>query len=294
MSVRARLTQVAPRPIRRLAKRGLQTLYTQPTSRFRLLPSFLIIGAQRCGTTSLYRYLAQHPAIGPVVLTKGAHYFSTNYDKGFDWYRSHFPTSIHGRYVKRRHGFDMITGEGSPYYVFHPLAPERVARVLPDVKLIVLVRDPVSRAYSQYRHELDRGFEQLAFEEALEAEPARLAGERERILNDPSYYSFDHQHHSYLARGRYLEQIQAWRVFFTPEQLLVVKSEDFFSHPTETYTRILAFLGLPSWHPPAFDVHNAGHYPKMRPETRHMLTEYYAEPNRALAADLGLDLGWSR
>lgn len=293
MSVRDKLTQAAPRPIRRLAKRSLETLYTQPTSRFRLLPSFLIIGAQRCGTTSLYRYLAQHPAIGPVVLTKGAHYFSTNYDRGFDWYRSHFPTSIHARYVKRRHNVDMITGEGSPYYVFHPLAPERAAQALPNVKLIMLMRDPVSRAYSQYRHELDRGFEQLTFEESLAAEPSRLEGERERMLTDPSYYSFHHQHHSYVARGRYFEQIQGWRAHFAPEQLLIVKSEDFFRHPGVTYSQILEFLGVPPWQPPVFDVHNAGAYPKMLPETRRMLTEYFAEPNRALAADLDVDLGWS-
>lgn len=293
MSVRARLTRVMPRPIRKAAKHGLQTLYMKPTSGLRLLPEFLIIGAQRCGTTSLYRYLAEHPAVGPVVLTKGAHYFSTNYDKSFEWYRSHFPTRLHQAYVKRRFGFDMITGEGSPYYVFHPLAPRRVAEKLPDVKLILMLRDPVKRAYSHYRHMLDRGLEHLTLEEALQAEPGRLAGQRERILSDPSYYSFDHQHHSYLARGRYLEQIDVWHRFFPREQMLVIRSEDFFSATATTYGNVLEFLALPPWDLPRFEAHNAGHYSDMNPETRRWLTDYFAEPNRELASYLGIDLGWS-
>ncbi len=106
-----------------------------------------------------------------------------------------------------------------------------MAEHLPRVKLIALLRDPVGRAYSHYQHEVARGFETLSFEEAIEAEPARLAGETERMLAEPLYNSFAHQHHSYLARGRYHEQLERWRARFDDRQLLVLSSERFFAEP---------------------------------------------------------------
>lgn len=293
MSAVERLKRATPKPVRAAAKLAIETMVTRPTSGVRLLPDFLIIGAQRCGTTSLYRYLAQHPAVGPVVITKGAHYFSTNYAKGLDWYRSFFPTRWRAAYVRRRAGAEMVTGEASPYYVFHPLAPERVAVTLPDVRLVLMVRDPIGRAYSHYRHMIDRGLETLSFEDALDAEPRRLAGQEERIVREPGYHSFDHQHHSYLARGRYIEQLQRWDRFFRRERILVVRSEDFFADPAGAYASVLAFLGLPAWTPGRFPPHNAGRYDGMGPRTRDRLREHFAEPNRRLADRLGRDLGWS-
>lgn len=294
MSVRSKVGSITPRPVRRAIKLGIRAVYTLPTSGARLLPSFLIIGAQRAGTTSLYRYLAQHPAVGPVVLTKGAHYFDTNYDKSLAWYRAHFPTRWYQSHVRRRDGLDLITGEGSPYYVFHPLAPYRIKETVPDAKFLLMLRDPVERAYSHYQHELARGFEHLSFGSALESEPERLAGERERIIRDHTYNSFEFQHHSYLARGRYLDQILVWRSLFPPEQMLVIKMEDFFSNPERGFRSVLDFLGLPSWRPAAFDRYNAHKYSKMDPHTRRWLTEYFAEANRELARYLGMDLDWGK
>ncbi len=293
MNVRRRLSAITPAPVRRLVRAGVRAAYTLPTQRFRLLPHFLIIGAQRAGTTSLYRYLVAHPAVGPVVLTKGAHYFDTNYEKGIGWYRSHFPSRWYGRLVERRTGTRFITGEGSPYYVFHPLAPQRIAETLPDVKLILLLRNPVERAYSHHQHEVARGFEQLPFEEALEAEPERLAGEEERIRQDPRYRSFSHQHHSYLARGRYLEQILRYRALFPPDQLLILVMEEFFADPERGYARVLDFLGLPPWRPPRFPRYNARRYDEMDPTIRRWLEERFRQANRDLAAYLGIDLAWS-
>ncbi len=293
MTFRAKVSKVTPRPVRRAVKRGVRAVYTAPTSGARLLPDFLIIGAQRAGTTSLYKYLAQHPAVGPVVLTKGAHYFDTNYQEGLDWYRAFFPTRWRAARIERRLGTRMITGEGSPYYVFHPLVPRRVAETLPDVKLLLMLRDPVERAYSHYQHELARGFETLPFEEAIDREPERLAGERDRMIADPTYNSFEYQHHSYLARGRYIEQILAWRELFPPEQLLILKMEEFFSQPDAGLARVLAFLGLPSWRPPAFERYNARRYTQMGDEIRRRLVEHFAVPNRELEAYLGAELGWS-
>jgi len=292
VTVRTKLSAVTPRPVRRAVKLGIRAAYTLPTSRFRLLPSFLIIGAQRAGTTSLYRYLSKHPAVGPVVLTKGAHYFDTNYDKGLAWYRAHFPARWSGANTRRRFGVDRITGEGSPYYVFHPLAPFRIRETIPDVKLLLMLRDPVERAYSHYQHEKARGFEDLSFEEAIAREPERLAGERERIIADPTYLSFHHQHHSYLARGRYLEQLLVWRELFPPEQMMIIQTERFFTDPERGFAEVLAFLGLPPWRPPVFERYNARQYSSMRPDTRAWLQDYFRNLNEELEAYLGTNFGW--
>jgi hypothetical protein len=280
----------------RLARRAARwsaQAYARPTAGLRLLPSYLIIGAQRAGTTSLHRYLVQHPAVRTMLRTKGVHFFDTNYVRGIDWYASRFPTRLYGWYVRRRHGMELLTGEASPYYVFHPQVPYRVARHLPDVKLILLLRDPVQRAYSHYQHEVARGFETLGFEEAIRAEPERLAGERERLLAEPFYNSFAHQHHSYLARGHYDEQLATWRSLFPDRQLLVLSSERFFAEPDRTFRQVLDFLGLPPFTPAAYERHNAHDYRQLGEAMRAMLVEHYRAPNRRLYETLGEDLGWS-
>lgn len=293
MNVRTTVSSHIPQPVRRALKLGVRSLWTLPTNRLRMLPDFLIIGAQRAGTTSLYRYLVQHPAVLPVVLTKGAHYFDTNHDKGVAWYRAHFPLHAHAAILSSRLGARVLTGEGSPYYVFHPLAPKRVAELLPEVRLILLLRDPVERAYSHHQHEVARGFEDLSFEEAIEREPERLAGERERLIADPAYRSFEHQHHSYLARGLYLEQILVWRERFRADQLLILIAEEFFADPAATLARVEGFLGLPPWRPASFPRYNARRRAPMDPATRRRLAAHFRGPNAELARHLARELPWT-
>ncbi|HET8640542.1 MAG TPA: sulfotransferase domain-containing protein, partial [Pseudonocardiaceae bacterium] len=165
----------------RAAVRAVTRTVGRWTADGRLRPGFLIVGAQRCGTTSLFKTLSQHPAVLPAVFHKGVHYFDTGYHHGLAWYLGHFPTVRAAEAVRRQHGVPAVTGESSPYYMFHPLAPQRIAADLPGVRLLVLLRDPVERAYSAHAHELARGYETEAFETALELEPARVAGERERL-----------------------------------------------------------------------------------------------------------------
>jgi Sulfotransferase domain len=275
------------------AARWSAQAYARPTARLRLLPDHLIIGAQRAGTTSLHRYLVQHPGVGTMLRTKGVHFFDTGYGRGMSWYASRFPTRLAAWWVARRHGLELRTGEASPYYLFHPHVPRRVAEHLPRVKLIALLRDPVQRAYSHYQHEVARGFETLSFEEAVEAEPARLAGETERLLAEPLYHSFAHQHHSYLARGCYAEQLDRWRPLFGDGQLLVLSSERFFADPERTFRRVLDFLELPAFTPDGWARHNAHDYRQMGSQVRARLVEHYREPNRRLYQSLGDDLGWA-
>jgi hypothetical protein len=280
----------AARPI---AKRA-SLIFTVPTYGLRSMPDFMIIGGQRCGTTSLYRYLAQHPGVAPAVLNKGMHYFDTNFSRGRIWYRAHLPSQPYKAFVGWRRGVpSVITGEGSPYYVFHPLAPERIANAVPGVRSILILRDPVARAQSQYQHELARGFESLPFEDALEREEERLDGEERRMLDDPGYYSFSHQHHSYVARGRYLEQIQRWLRFFPRDQLLILEAGDMFSDPDASFRAVLRFLHLEEMSLDSYGKLNAHSYSSMSERARTFLEARFQEPNRALGEFLGRDLGWS-
>ena len=241
----------------------------------------------------MYRYLQQHPCVVPAVLNKGIHYFDTNFDRGPSWYRSHFPTNVAmARRRRSAHADRVITGEGSPYYIFHPLAAERIAALLPSCRSVLMLRDPIARAHSHYQHEVARGFEKLSFEEALEQEDARLAGEEERMVEDASYYSFEHQHHSYIARGMYLRQIERWLASFPADQLLIIDSSSFFSNPDAEYRSVLRFLGLSERSLPSYEKMNAHSYDRMSSGALALLRERFEAPNRALAERLGRTFDW--
>ena len=255
--------------------------YGRATSFARPLPAFLILGAQKAGTTALYAYLRWHPGItGPPW--KEVSYFDRHYRRGTHWYRGHFPL---------RAG-DRLVGEASPGYLFHPLAPERVRATVPDAKLIALLRDPVDRALSHYHHEVALGREPLSFEQAIEAEPERTGGEEERLGREPGYFSHTWWDYTYLARGRYAEQVERWFAVFSREQLLVVASEELAGQPDETYAKILDFLEAPEHRLDSYPRVYEQEYEAMHPETRRRLGEYFAEPNRRLYELLGRDLGW--
>jgi hypothetical protein len=273
-----------PAPVAELGK-AIVLAPRRLTARRRRLPDFLIIGAQRCGTTSLYHHLVAHPAVAAAYPAKGVHYFDKHPGRSPDWYRAHFPVD---------RGGGPVTGEGSPYYLFHPHAPARAARVVPDAKLIVMLRDPTERAYSHYQQEFARGYDGApSFEAALDLEPERLRGERERMLADERYDSRSYQHHSYMARGDYLDQIQAWREHFPAEQLLILSAEAFFADPRSGVEQAQRFLDLEPASLPEYRVHNARRYAPLQTATRERLNRRFAEPNRRLYEYLGTDLGWN-
>lgn len=265
-----------------------------PTSGRRVLPDYLIVGAHRCGTTSLHRYLLAHQCVEQTLLgVKGMHYFSTHSQRSWGWYRAHFPTRRSRERAMQEHGQRLVVGESSPYYMFHPLAPARIAERLPDVKLIVLLRDPVERAYSHYQHMRFEGLEQCpTFEEALAREPARLEGELEKILTRPGYDSFHHRHHAYVTRGVYADQIGVLQSLFAQDRLLVL---DFLADPDAGLQAVLSFLGLGPFEAPIeLKRHNAGRYADMGAETRTRLVDFFAPHNERLYDLLGVDFGWSR
>jgi Sulfotransferase domain len=268
------------------------------TRQARILPEFLIIGAQRAGTTSLLTMLRRHPDVkGPtagedfVLLRKEVHFFDLRFSEGIDWYRSFFPLEVRRRLARRR-GHDLVAGESTPYYLFHPEVPARVASTLPDVKLIALLRDPVERAYSHYQHRRRAGREKLSFEDALAAEERRIGGGG-KSLPDEQRHRGHHFHRSYFARGLYADQLERWFEHFPREQILVVRAEDFFARPGDVYAEALEFLGLRPWALKASVHRNRASYDTLDPVVRRELEARYAEPNARLAELLGRDFGWS-
>jgi Sulfotransferase domain len=284
--------KAAPEPLRHAGRQAYLRVGTA-TAPLRLLPGFIMIGAQRSGTTSLFRALMAHPQVVRPAFHKGINFFDLNYRHGMTWYRGHFPVSPVAEAATARHG-GPVSFEASGYYMYHPFALERIARDLPRVKLVVMLRDPVERAYSAYRHELSRGYEWESFEKALELEDDRLIGEFDRIRADVSYESFPHRHHSYRHRGLYADQLQRAFELFPRDQVHVIDSEMFFGKPALEYQRLLAFLELRPFGLAPFGQHNAEPGPPMEPATRRMLEEYYAPHNKRLAELLDWPPQWPR
>ena len=264
------------------------------TWRARMLPSFLLVGAQRCGTTTLHLALRAHPQVVLHRLHKGVNYFDVNYARGPEWYRAHFPLQSYARMRTMRADSTPITGESSGYYMFHPLAAERIGRDLPGTKLIALVRDPVERAYSAHKHELARGFESESFERAIELEAHRLKGEVERMRRDPSYESFSHRHHAYLSRSRYAEQLAALVEHCGRDSVLVVDADAFFAQPERHYRRVLSFLGLPAHDRAPLAQRNAQPGAPLPDSLRRQLRAEFETQDEALVQDLGETPSWRR
>jgi hypothetical protein len=260
------------------------------------LPDFLIIGTKKGGTTSVANWLVQHRQVMPMFPRfqrhKSPHYFDINYHRGEAWYRSHFPTEAaragHARKVGPVH-----VGEASPYYLFHPAAADRIAETVPDVRLIAILREPVSRAHSNYYDRVVAGTETSpTFEAALDAEESRLTGITDEWLATPGNYSFSHDHHTYLARGRYAEQLRRYFDRLGRESLLVLPLEALKREPDKTWRRIEDYLGL-DHHDVTLEERNVRQgNPPIDRATKERLAAYYAPYNRELADLLGEDYGW--
>jgi hypothetical protein len=246
------------------------------------LPQFLIIGTKRGGSTSAYHWITRHPLVAPSRAKKGSHYFDVHHGRGWDWFRSSFPVIPDG----------MITGEASPYYMFHPMAPRWIARELPEVRLIALLRDPVTRAHSHYRYNVRRGYEPLDFDDALDQEGSRLAGELGRMLSDHNYVSFAHRHHTYLARGRYWEQLERVFEWISPERVLILRSEALFADPVGQLARVWEFLGLPPHSLTDLPTYKQGNREAIAKGARDRLVDYFRPHNERLYALPGIDFRW--
>ncbi|GAE30933.1 sulfotransferase family protein [Alkalihalobacillus hemicellulosilyticus] len=245
-------------------------------------PTFLIIGAQKCGTTSLYNYLIQHPQINPTKSRKEIHFFDTNrYKKGISWYNSQFIDSS-----------NKIAGEATPRYLYKEIVPARVFKHFPQIKLIILLRNPVERAFSQYKMEYEKDKKRLY------------------MRNHREKYTFDDIIHSSLSaiqspdtnkskwvdfveRGIYSQQLNRWLQYYPFEQIHIIKSEDFFRDPQSSYKLVLNFLGVHDWN---LDNYKRFQYSmtsiQMNPKTKNELESFYKPYNEELINIIGPHYNW--
>ena len=220
------------------------------------LPDFLGLGTQKGGTTTLHQLLRAHPGVF-LPAAKELHYFDLQPQRTPNWYEQHFSEAEP----------DQCCGEITPFYLFPPAAPTRIQALLPNAKLVVLLRDPVERAFSQIFHARKRGFESLEPADAIAAEADRLAS------GDPVSL----QKHSYVARSRYLEQLDRYETLFPAAQLLVLQSEALFEQPHRIWETLQRFLGLPPRPLPPLPMANVGDGgsstvdPALRSELRSVL-----------------------
>jgi hypothetical protein len=253
------------------------------TGRCGPLPHFLIIGAQKSGTSSLYHWLCMHPRIA-AARVKEIHFFDRHWRNGSRWYRANFPDVREGR----------ITGEATPSYIFMPEVPARVAATLGQRgKFVVLLRNPVDRAISHFYHEQRLGNERLPIEQAFSMESCRLSAPHRKvgslIDNRTANAAF-----SYFSRGLYAEQLERWFNVFTRDRFFIEASEVLFERPHETLERVCEFLGVGGMDIGRMDPKNVGSYNGVIPHSLHAtLVRRYAEPNQRLAKLLGRSLPWT-
>jgi len=257
------------------------------TARWRPLPSALIIGAQKAGTTSLFDILARHPAMRRGRY-KEVHFFDglpkpgpDRFAEGEAWYRAVFP--LQGAADSH------LPFEATPSYLFDPDAPARIHTLLPKVKLIALLRDPVDRAISHYHHMRRHARETLDLADALAAEEERLAPAiAAKDWRDPAW-----RHFSYQARSRYLEQLQRYWTVFPEDQMLIVQSEILFSDPASVLARICEFLDIdPEDLTLPEGRKNAGDYSDDHADIRVQLAEQFKPDTAALFDRLGRRFDW--
>jgi hypothetical protein len=260
------------------------------TSRLRVLPDFIIIGCIKGGTTSLFNYVGRHPCVVRAI-RKEVQWFSRRYERGLAWYRAHFPTAAYKKLLEALRGHSVMTGEASPSYLPDPAVAQRVAQVLPEVKLIVVLRNPADRAYSDFLMMQKYRLERRSFEQVMQEEIPRLAGggtAEEAYLKRRA----GEGRRSYLSLGIYADQLTPWKTLFREDQLLVLKSEDLFVAPEAVLNKVFPFLGLPNLPQGSYKAFNSNPSYKIPPAVRQVLTELYRPHNERLRDLLGYDMGW--
>ena len=252
------------------------------TSSMRVLPDCIVIGVGRSGTTSLYHYLGQHPCI-----TKSAYdelgFFDDNYHLGVSWYRSMFPTKFHKKKIIKKFG-KFMTYDVTPFYIYNQKVPKRIQETIPNSKIIVILRNPIDRAYSNYF----LGKQEKKFEDIINYEKKII--DNIDKTDEKEYYRFVHS--SLLARGFYAEQLEKWYKVFSKEQIFIIKSEEFANDTQKIMNDVFQFLELKNFNIQDTSKKNKKHYEPMKNETRKDLIEYFRPHNEKLYELIGRDFGW--
>jgi len=267
--------------------------WRRATASMRLLPASIIAGTQAGGTTSLFTYLGYHPLVMRSKVRE-VHYFDYRFDLGDDWYRAFFPLASYASLVGRMRGGRVQTGESTPAYMFYPQAVRRMAQTLPNAKVIVLLRDPVMRAFSQYHKMVRKGQTDESFEAIADFDRQRaLHDDWRKMAEDESFNNWRVMQMDLLTRGHYGDQVATLLEHYPPEQLMVIQSEAMFADPHSVYRHVLDFLGLPAFEPSEMKPFNVGkHERRVSEATEAALREYFAPHDAGLAEVLGVEMRW--
>ncbi|NEQ36422.1 MAG: tetratricopeptide repeat protein [Okeania sp. SIO3I5] len=243
-------------------------------------PNFIIIGSQKSGTTSLENYISQHPQVLPAI-KKETHFWSGKFHRGIDWYLAHFPP------IPKSKNF--ITGEATPNYLVTDEVPERIYSLLPSIKLLVILRNPVDRAFSQYHHWQRLNWEDRSFEVAINQELEILKTTPKQPQGDRKYWQLSG---NYIGRGVYIEFMQKWMAVFPREQFLILRGEDLYERSDDTMKQVFNFLGLPEYKLAKYKKLNSGSYAPISDLLRQRLSEYFQLHNQRLEEYLEMKFNW--
>jgi len=266
-----------------------------PFSGKRVLPDFLLIGAAKSGTTTLFHYLQQHTGILPPKIKEITYFHEPrNFKLGPKWYRAHFPREIDVMRVSEQLGYPALSFDASPSMNINSYAINSHARV-PNARLIMILRNPVDLAYSHYQHQKRKlPVERLSFWDALQAEPVRTAEDVQKNVDDPQHVGRYLRRFGYIHQSRYVDQIDYWLQYFHREQLIIVSFDALKENPGKLCNEVCSHLGLPEFE---FDTQrklNEGRYSApMDDRSRDYLTELFRPLNRRLFDFLGEDWDWS-
>ena len=268
--------------------------YCGATGFLHVKPDFYIIGFAKCGTTSLFEYLISHPNIHPPK-GKEIDFFDRLYSRGINWYKVGFPFTIQKFIEKVFFRKKFLTGEATPRYIEHPHAINRIKQTTPNAKFIILLRNPIDRAFSQHNMNVKNDYEINNFNDALKEEPRRISNRIEKMTNDITYYSWNYDLYAYLEHGLYVDKIKRWMEVFPKEQFLIIQSEEFFKNPSKTYNDVLEFLGLKLFSLKKFEI--KGKVNKNRTiddDFRNELVDYFKPHNQKLYDFLGKSFDWDK
>ena len=269
-----------------------QRFYGNITSPIRILPDFLIAGFNRSGTHSLFEYMGQHPNIKNAN-RREIHYFTLSYWRGLNWYKSYFPTIIYKKYFEIKNKERFLTGEATPHYIFHPLAIRRIHKIIPNIKLIVILRNPIDNAYSHYHHYKKGGIEKESFEDAVETDKQRYQILKQLYeTNQVKEHTLKEIKMSYVSYATYLKHIKQLLKIFSREQILFLKNKDLNENPQLVLNKVFKFLQLKEFIVEDLEKRNVGKYEIMKPETRKKLAEYFEPYNKELEELVGITFDW--
>jgi hypothetical protein len=254
----------------------------------RALPNFIVIGAQKSGTSSMFSYLKQHPQVLRPIF-KEPYFFDRQYHRGLRWYGSNFAAQRAVNRLNDRLGRAHLTFEATATYIFDEQVPARIARDLKTRKFILLLRNPADRVISAYWHARRMGIESRSLTEVVETDQRRyeaeLSGKQDNGLAPTTRPNF-------LKRGIYHEAVARWQSVFSPADLLVLQSETLFADPAKVMTQVFQFLELPQPAHIDFEPQNVGGYKERDAEVRKVLQDFYRPYNEKLNSLTRTKLDW--